>query len=53
MIGTGFVTCQQPAVAVALLAVAVGFTFGSRSGYGVNHVDIAPRYVPFPFHERC
>ncbi len=43
MIGAGFVQCEQRELAVMCLALAVGFTFGSRAGYNVNHVDIAPR----------
>ncbi|KAK2173555.1 hypothetical protein NP493_868g04001 [Ridgeia piscesae] len=35
----------QVGVAIAFLTIGVGFTGVSRSGYAVNHVDIAPRYA--------
>ena len=39
----------QVGVAIAFLTIGVGFTGVSRSGYAVNHVDIAPRYVLVSF----
>ena len=45
MIAAGYISKEQRTVAVVLLAVAAGFTFGGRSGYFVNHMDIAPRLV--------
>ncbi|XP_045163065.2 uncharacterized transporter slc-17.2-like isoform X2 [Mercenaria mercenaria] len=45
LIGTGFCNCEHRALAVALLSLAVMFTGVSRAGYGVNHVDFAPKYA--------
>ena len=49
MVGVGFLDCTKRSIAVALLTVAVGLTFGSRSGYNVSAVDIAPRYAGIIF----
>ena len=40
-----FIDCHQTALAVALLTVAVTVTGCVTSGYGVNHMDIAPQYA--------
>ena len=43
MIAVAFVDCTMGWLAVVFLCISVGFTGGSRAGFGVNHVDIAPR----------
>ncbi|XP_053378608.1 uncharacterized transporter slc-17.2-like [Mercenaria mercenaria] len=43
LIATGFCNCEYRALAVVLLSLAVMFTGFSRAGYGVNHVDFAPK----------
>ena len=43
MIAVAFVDCTIGWLAVVFLCISVGFTGGSRAGFGVNHVDIAPR----------
>lgn len=42
---TGFVTCHNPYVAVAVLSLAVGFSGFQYPGVMVNHVDIAPPFA--------
>ncbi|XP_060589473.1 uncharacterized transporter slc-17.2-like [Ruditapes philippinarum] len=42
---TGFCDCEHRTLAVGLLSLAVMFTGVSRSGYGVNHVDLAPKFA--------
>ncbi|XP_074653839.1 sialin-like [Tubulanus polymorphus] len=44
-IGTGFLDCTRRGAAVALLTIAVTTSALNRSGYIVNHVDIAPRFA--------
>ena len=43
LVGTGFCTCEQRGLAVALLSSAVMFMGFGRAGYVVNHVDFAPK----------
>ena len=43
----GFVGCKYRGLAVAILTLAVAFNGISRCAFCVNHVDIAPRFVPF------
>ena len=45
LVGVGFVDCEHRTLAVALLAVAVGFEGLCYSGYMVNQIDFAPRFV--------
>ena len=45
LVGAGYVGCEHRAIAVVLLAVAVGFEGLSYSGFIVNHIDFAPRLV--------
>ena len=45
LIATGFCDCEHRSLAVGLLSLAVMFTGVARPGYGVNHVDLAPKYV--------
>lgn len=49
LIGTGFVTCENPYLAVAILAVAVGFSGCQYASVMVNHVDIAPPFCGILF----
>jgi len=42
---TGYVTCHNPYVAVAVLSLAVGFSGFQYPGVMVNHVDIAPPFA--------
>ncbi|XP_074653837.1 sialin-like isoform X2 [Tubulanus polymorphus] len=44
-IATGFLDCTQRGLAVAFLTIAVTTSALNRSGYIVNHVDIAPRFA--------
>jgi ACS family sodium-dependent inorganic phosphate cotransporter-like MFS transporter 6/7/8 len=36
---------KTPAVSIAFLTIAVGFSGFAISGFNVNHLDIAPRYA--------
>ncbi|XP_059139528.1 sialin-like isoform X2 [Physella acuta] len=45
IVGVGFIGCEDRNYAVALLAIAVGFSGFCFSGYMVNQVDFAPRYA--------
>ncbi|XP_074653838.1 sialin-like isoform X3 [Tubulanus polymorphus] len=49
VIAVGFLDCTQRMLAVAFLTIAVTTTALCRSGYIVNHVDIAPRYAGILF----
>ncbi|XP_064642503.1 sialin-like isoform X2 [Lineus longissimus] len=49
LIGLGFLDCTQKYLAVGLVVIAVTFNAMCRSGYIVNHVDIAPRYAGILF----
>ncbi|XP_064646594.1 sialin-like isoform X2 [Lineus longissimus] len=44
LIAASFVDCERRMVAVGLLITAVACSSLNRSGYVVNHLDIAPRY---------
>ncbi|KAH3817953.1 hypothetical protein DPMN_119538 [Dreissena polymorpha] len=43
LIGTGFCTCEERSLAVAMLSLAVLFMGFGMAGYVVNHVDFAPK----------
>jgi len=45
LIVTGYMNCQSPYAAVAVLSLAVGFCGFQYPGYMVNHVDIAPPFA--------
>ncbi len=49
LIGTGFIGCEQPFLAVAILSIAVGFSGLQYAGFIVNHVDIAPPFAGILF----
>ncbi len=49
LIGTGFVTCEQRYLAVALLTLAVGCSGAIYSGFVVNMVDIVPPFAGILF----
>jgi ACS family sodium-dependent inorganic phosphate cotransporter-like MFS transporter 5 len=49
LIAASFVNCETRMTAVGLLIASVGFTSFNRSGYVVNHLDIAPRYAGILF----
>ncbi|KAL8615137.1 hypothetical protein ACOMHN_054506 [Nucella lapillus] len=49
LIALGYVDCTQPAVAIALLVLAVSIAGFQYSGFLVNHVDIAPQYAGILF----
>nr|KAG5708317.1 hypothetical protein BaRGS_034348 [Batillaria attramentaria] len=49
LIALGYVDCTQPAVAIALLVLAVSIAGFQYSGFLVNHVDIAPAYAGILF----
>lgn len=44
LIGMSYVGCNNT-LAVALLCIAGSFDGISQPGYGVNHLDIAPKYA--------
>ena len=44
LVGTGYITCENPYIAVAVLSMAVGFSGFQFPGVMVNHVDIAPPF---------
>ncbi|XP_052286762.1 uncharacterized transporter slc-17.2-like isoform X7 [Dreissena polymorpha] len=45
LIGTGYCTCEERSLAVAMLSLAVMFMGLGRVGHMVNHVDFAPKYA--------
>ena len=45
LIGTGYITCKNPYVAVVILALAIGFSGLQYPGVMVNHVDNAPPFA--------
>ena len=45
LIGTGYITCHNPYIGVAILALAVGFSGLQYPGLMVNHVDNAPPFA--------
>ncbi|KAI0229659.1 Sialin [Lamellibrachia satsuma] len=45
VVALGYMKSSQVTMAIVFLTIGVGFTGISRSGYAVNHVDIAPRYA--------
>ncbi|KAK7093970.1 hypothetical protein V1264_007649 [Littorina saxatilis] len=45
-IGTaGFLTCEQRPLAVFVICLCLAFMGFNRSGYTVNHIDLAPRHA--------
>ena len=49
LVALGYTDCTQPAVAIALLVLAVSIAGFQYSGFLVNHVDIAPQYAGILF----
>ncbi|WAR14349.1 SL172-like protein, partial [Mya arenaria] len=49
LVATGYCTCENRSVAVALLSLAVMCMGFGRAGYVVNHVDFAPKYAGLLF----
>ena len=49
LIGTGYVTCENPYIAVGILCFAVGMSGFQYPGCMVNHVDIAPPFAGILF----
>lgn len=45
LIALGYVTSENPDLAVALLTVAVGFNAATFVGFQVNHIDLAPKHA--------
>ena len=45
LVATGFCSCQDRILAVALLSLSVTFTGFERAGFFVNHIDFAQRYM--------
>ncbi|XP_064646592.1 sialin-like [Lineus longissimus] len=45
LVAASFVSCETRMTAVGLLVASVGFSSFNRSGYVVNHLDIAPRFA--------
>ncbi|PVD36714.1 hypothetical protein C0Q70_03700 [Pomacea canaliculata] len=41
----GYMTCSQRPLAVFLLSLCLSFMGLNRSGFGVNHIDLAPRHA--------
>ena len=41
----GFITCEQRHLAVFVICLCLSFMGLNRSGYCVNHIDLAPRSV--------
>lgn len=45
MVITGYMSCNQPTAAVALLVLAMGFSGFQFAAHFVNHGDIAPSFA--------
>jgi len=45
MVATSYVGCEDRTIAVVLFSLALGISALNMSSYGVNHLDIAPRYA--------
>jgi len=49
LIATGYMPCDSPYSAVAVLSLAIGFSGFQYPGCMVNHVDIAPPFAGILF----
>jgi MFS family permease len=49
LIATGFVSCERPYLAVAMISLALGFKGLHFPGVMVNHADIAPPFAAVMF----
>lgn len=45
LIALGYVTAENPDLAVTLLTIAVGFNAATFVGFQVNHIDLAPKHA--------